>query len=62
MALSDYDARNLAVDLVKQALSTNILQPAPVSDWIRSPDECGKRLGLFLAAAVDTLSKEFQKE
>ncbi|WP_155123208.1 hypothetical protein [Burkholderia ubonensis] len=62
MALSDHDARNLAADLVKQALATNILEPAPISNWIRGPDECGKRFGLFLAAAVDALAKELQKE
>ncbi|OJB35374.1 hypothetical protein [Burkholderia ubonensis] len=59
MALADRDARNTAIELVKEALGAGIA--LPTNGWVTKPAEAGECLGTYIGTAVETLMKKLQE-
>ncbi|WP_157655916.1 hypothetical protein [Burkholderia ubonensis] len=58
--MSRADAKNRAVDLVKEALAAGILGSAAPGDWLIEPEASGEKLGKFIAAAVKAATDELE--
>ncbi|WP_155122860.1 hypothetical protein [Burkholderia ubonensis] len=59
--MSRADAKNRAVDLVKEAIAAGVLGPTQPGEWLLEPDATGEKLGKVIAAAVKAATDELEK-
>lgn len=59
MAMTERDAQNTAIALVKEALGAGIA--LPTNGWTTKPADAGENLGTYIATAVETLTKRLKE-
>ncbi|WP_193727211.1 hypothetical protein [Burkholderia sp. BE17] len=57
--MSERDAQNTAIALVKEALGAGIT--LPTNGWTVKSAEAGENLGTFIGTAVETLTKRLKE-